>query len=55
MKAVWFEEISLSQTLMSLLLKIFEKVLKLQFIRLMGLNIFREMALGSLGMTVMIA
>jgi hypothetical protein len=38
MKALWLAEISLCETLPNLLANTFEKTLKLQFIRLIGLN-----------------
>jgi hypothetical protein len=49
MNAVWLGAIRKSITNPSLLVRTLEKILKIQLIKLIGLNFFMEVAPGSLG------
>jgi hypothetical protein len=54
MKADWYWEISLPIILASLLVRTFQKILKLQFNRLMGKIFFMDLASFSFGIRVII-
>ena len=55
MNVVWLGQIGLSDNLINLLFKAFANTLKLQLIRLVGLNFLRCLASTSLGTSVIIA